>query len=297
MTSSSKPHVLYPGCTIPARAQNFEMSARQVAATLGVEFGDVPEFGCCGYPASSIDPDTPLLMAARNLALAEKAGADICALCTACTGSLTEAAHRLAHDAELLSRVNERLSAIGLSYSGGVRVRHFSRLLIEDIGLDAVREKVTKPLDGFRVASHYGCHYLKPAEVYDDFDDVENPTTVDRIIECLGATSVDYPGKLRCCGGGVLAINEEVALKVTKAKLDAVRDAGADAIVLICPFCSIMYDTNQKKIESMSETEYGIPVLFLTQVMGLAFGISPKDLGLQMNRVKVKPLLKQIGAL
>ena len=297
MASSSRPYVLYLGCTIPARAQNFEISARAVAATLGIEFGDVPEFGCCGYPLTSVDEETPLLMAARNLALAEKAGADICTLCTACTGSLTEAAHRLDHDADLLEQVNAKLAEIDLKYSGGARIRHFSRLMIEEIGLDAIREKVTNPLKGFRVAPHYGCHYLKPSEVYDDFDDAENPQTVDRIIEALGATSVDYPGKLRCCGGGVLAIDETVALNVTKSKLDAVRDAGADAIALICPFCSIMYDTNQKKIESMTETKYQIPVLFLTQVMGLAFGIHPKELGLQMNRVKVAPLLKRIGAL
>ncbi|MEW6359058.1 MAG: CoB--CoM heterodisulfide reductase iron-sulfur subunit B family protein [Planctomycetota bacterium] len=297
MTSSSKSYVLFLGCTIPARAQNFEISARKVAATLGIEFGDVPEFGCCGYPLSSVNPETPLLMAARNLALAEKAGADLCTLCTACTGSLTEAAHRLDHNAALLDQVNTKLAEIGLKYSGGVRVRHFSRLMIEEVGLDAIRAKATNPLKDFRIAPHYGCHYLKPSAAYDDFDDVENPRTVDQIIEAIGATSVDYPGKLRCCGGGVLAIDETVALKVTKNKLDAVRDAGADAIALICPFCSIMYDTNQKKIESMTETEYQIPVLFLTQVMGLAFGIHPKELGLQMNRVKVAPLLKKIGAL
>jgi heterodisulfide reductase subunit B len=203
----------------------------------------------------------------------------------------------LSQDPALLDQVNKKLSEVGLSYSGGVRVRHFARILVEEVGLEAIHERVTNPLEGFRAAPHYGCHYLKPSEVYDGFDSVEDPQTLDQLIEVLGAESVDYPGKLRCCGGGILAIDEAVSLKVTQAKLDAVREAGADAIVLICPFCSIMYDTNQKKVASMSESEYQLPVLFLTQIMGLAFGVHPKDLALQMNRVKVKPLLEKLGAL
>jgi len=294
---SAKPYVLYLGCTISARSSNYEISARRVAEMLGIGFKDIPSFGCCGYPLAPQDEMKALAMAATNLALAEKAGCNICALCSACTGMLTETAHRLNEQEDLRRKVNERLADAGLCYGGTVQVRHFARILYEEVGLEAIKSKVTHPLEDLRVAAHYGCHYLKPSEIHGGFDDVESPHTLDDLIECTGAKSVPYSQKLRCCGGGVLAIDEEVALKVTKGKLDAVREQEADAIVLICPFCSLMYDVNQKKIESSYNIEYQIPVLFVTQLLGLAFGIHPKELGLQMNRVKVKPLLQKVGAL
>jgi len=286
-------YALFLGCNIPIRAPNYEISARKVAEPLGITFVDIPEFSCCGYPLADGDRSETLLLAARNLALAEKAGCDVCALCSACTGALSEAAHQLAHDEDVRKKINEQLAPAGLSCSGKTKVMHFARVLYEQVGLDAIKEKVTKPLEGIRIAPHYGCHYTKPSEIY-GFDDVENPSTLDKLIEATGCEAVNYQGKLRCCGGGILAVDEDAALNITKCKLDNVAASGADAIGLICPFCGIMYDTNQKKIESKFETKYGIPALFYTQILGLAMGFDSKELGMRVNRVKPKALLAKL---
>jgi len=287
---------LFLGCTIPARVQNFEIASRKVAQTLGIDLVDLADFACCGYPVASLDARLALVLAARNLAVAEREGCDICALCTACTGSLTEAAHRLENDHELRARVNEDLAATGHHYSGGVRVRHFARVLWEEVGRERIEAGITRRMNGVVLAPHYGCHYLKPADAHGDFEDVEAPHTLDDLIRWTGAQSLDYPHKLNCCGGGVLAVDEKVALGVSRTKLIEIAQRRADAIALICPFCSIMYDTNQKKIESTFEEQFGIPVLFYPQVLGLAFGYDARDLGIQMNRVKPKGLLEKIGA-
>jgi len=289
-----KPYILYLGCTIPQRATNYEMASRKVAAAFGLEFIDVPDMVCCGYPLASVDDITPLSMAARNLAKAEAAGADICCLCSACTGALTEAAHELEHNHALLERINEHLAEIGLHYSGGVKVRHFARILFEEIGPGAIAEKVTRPLP-IKVAPHYGCHFLRPHEIHGEFDSVEDPRVLDELLKACGCQPVDYPEKLKCCGGGVLAVDEKLALSISNRKLAQVKARGADAICLICPFCSIMYDTNQKKIEQEFTAQYGIPVLFYPQILGLAMGMAPKDLGLQMNRVSAKALLAKLS--
>ncbi|MCX7016027.1 MAG: CoB--CoM heterodisulfide reductase iron-sulfur subunit B family protein [Candidatus Sumerlaeota bacterium] len=288
-------YALFLGCNIPVRATNYELSARKVAEALGIEFVDIPDFSCCGYPLADEDRNETLLMSARNLALAEKAGCDICALCSACTGALTEAAHYLHEDEAARARVNDRLAALGLKYSGKTRVVHFARVLAQEVGAEAIRAKIVKSLNGIRVAPHYGCHYLKPSGLY-GFDNVEDPKTLDQLIALTGAEPVDYHGKLRCCGGGILAVDEGVALSVTRGKLESVKKAQADAIGLVCPFCGIMYDTNQKKVESRFDREFGVPVLFLSQLLGLAMGFGADELGMKVNRVKPKEILAKVGA-
>ena len=289
-----KPYALFLGCTIPVRGQNYEASARKIADVLGIELKHLPDFSCCGYPMASLEQQTAEVMAARNLALAEREGADLCVLCTACTGVLTEAAHKL-RDPERRKEMNRHLEKIGLSYNGGVKVRHFARILYEEVGVEAIREKVTHPLTGLRIAPHYGCHYLKPHEIYDGFDSPENPRSLDEMIAATGAESVDYMNKMRCCGGAVLAVDEELALKITKEKLDQLNELNVDAIGLICPFCSVMYESNQRKIEQTFEEDYKIPVLYLTQILGMAMGFGARELGLNMNRVRPKDLLEKAG--
>lgn len=288
-------YALFLGCTIPVRAQNYELATRKVAEALGLSLEHIPDFTCCGYPVSSMDEDTAELMAARNLALAERRGAAICAICTACTGVLTETAHALNGNAEKRERVNCRLADLGLEYRGTTTVKHFARILFEEIGVEAIRAKVVRPLDGLRIAAHYGCHYLKPAEIYEGFDSPEFPHTLDDLIALTGATPVDYPNKLRCCGGAILAVDENLALRISKEKLDQLKDLGVDAIGLVCPFCSVMYESNQKKIETTFSAQYNLPVLYYPQLLGLAMGMDGKDLGLQMNRVRPQALLEKAG--
>ena len=286
-------YALFLGCTIPARARNYELSARNVAEKLGIELVDMAKFICCGFPIKAADMEASELLGAYNLALAEEQGLDICALCSSCTSALSETSHLLTWDEERKNRINERLESLGLQYGKGAKVKHFARVLFEEIGADQIQDQFQKDLSGLKIAVHYGCHYLKPSQVHDHFDDVEDPRSIDALVELTGAQVVDYPGKKRCCGGPVLPVDEKLAMAVTKEKLDDISASGADAICLVCPFCSVMYDGNQKSIEAEYNVSYNLPVLYLTQILGLAMGIDRKDLGLNMNVVKTKELLEK----
>lgn len=287
-------YALYLGCTVPVRGMNYEMAARKVAERLGIALVDVDGFACCGFPAKPLNWRAGLLMAARNLALAEAQGLDVLTLCSACTGTLTEANHRLKEDAELRAWANEQVGATGRRYNGTVRVRHFARMLYEEAGVEALREAVTVSLADFGFAPHYGCHYLKPSHLYDGFDDPENPQSLDRLIEATGARVVRYEDEAQCCGGSILGFDEETALSVTKQKLDHVTAAAADGLVLICPFCAIMYEANQRRVEGLYETEYKLPVLYYPQILGLAMGFSLEEMGLPLNRVKPRRLIEAL---
>jgi len=284
--------LLYLGCTVPVRNLNYEASARIVAAELGVTLRDHEMFGCCGFPLKSMSVPDTLMIAARNLALAERDGMEICALCNACAGTLTEAAHVLHGNEELKADVNRRLEAVGLHYDGPVRVRHFMRLLWEDIGEDGIRSAVKRPLSEVVLAPHYGCHYLKPSELTVGFDSPDNPSTLGRLIEATGAQVAAYPSLKDCCGGGVLGMSEEVANAMARTKLEDVARTGAHALVLVCPFCNVMYEGQQKKIAKHAALDLKVPVVYYPQVLGLALGLSSQALGFKLNRVKPSALLK-----
>jgi heterodisulfide reductase subunit B len=275
---------------------NYEISARKVAEKLGLHLSDVPDFSCCGYPIKSVHRYAYLLMAARNLALAEKKGLPLCTLCSACCGSLTEANHEIQEDEKLRKQINEDLFEwVGLRYGGGIRVTHFIRVLDQEVGRKRISEQVRADLSSLRVAPHYGCHYTKPSTIYNKIENPEDPKSLDELIKATGAQSVQYEDKLQCCGGGVLAIDEQVALAMAHGKLDHLRAQQADAMILICPFCNIMYEGNQRKIEKAFQTEYKLPVLYYPQLLGLALGLEPDELGMKMNRVKTTELLKKIN--
>jgi len=288
-------YTLFLGCTVPVRALNYEISARKVAEKLGLRLSEVSDFSCCGYPIKSVHRYAYLLMAARNLALAEKKGLPLCTLCSACCGSLTEANHEIQEDEKLRKKINEDLSEwVGLRYEGGIRVTHFIRVLDQEIGKKSIAEQVRTDLSSLRVAPHYGCHYTKPSTIYGGAENPEDPKSLDELIRATGAESVDYEDKLQCCGGGVLAIDEQVALAMAHRKLDHLRARQADAMILICPFCNVMYEGNQRKIEKTFQTEYKLPVLYYPQLLGLALGLEPDELGMKMNRIKTTELVKKI---
>jgi len=295
-SAQNSEYTLFLGCTVPVRALNYEISARKVAEKLGLHLSDVPDFSCCGYPIKSVHRYAYLLMAARNLALAEKKGLPLCTLCSACCGSLTEANHEIQEDEKLRKQINEDLFEwVGLRYGGGIRVTHFIRVLDQEVGRKRISEQVRVDLSSLRVAPHYGCHYTKPSTIYNKIENPEDPKSLDELIKATGAQSVQYEDKLQCCGGGVLAIDEQVALAMAHGKLDHLRAQQADAMILICPFCNIMYEGNQRKIEKAFQTEYKLPVLYYPQLLGLALGLEPDELGMKMNRVKTTELVKKIN--
>ncbi len=286
--------LLYLGCTVPIRNLNYELSSRLIAKALGINFRDNEALGCCGFPLKSMDVMSTMVAAARNLAIAERDGLEVCALCNACAGTLTEVAHTLDHDDELRASVNEKLRTVGLEYKGPIRVRNFMRLLYEEVGLDRIRSAIKRPLEGVKLAPHYGCHYLKPSELNIGFDDPEIPTTLSSLIEATGAEVIHYPSLKDCCGGGVLGISEEVANSLARKKLEEVSASQAHALVLVCPFCNVMYEGQQKKIGKTSGLDLKVPVVYYPQVLGLALGMSSDELGFKLNRVKPSAMLKMV---
>lgn len=285
---------LFLGCTVPTRARNYEMATRIVAGKLGMEFIDIPEFSCCGFPVKSTDRELSLLMSAANLALAQKHDTAICTLCSACTAMLAEANHLVSTDPSQLEWVNRHLEAIDLQLEGPVSVRHFSRLLMEEIGIDALKKQIARPLTDLILAPHYGCHYLKPSHVHDQFDSVEAPQSLQQLIEVTGATCADLEYRKDCCGGAILSVEPDLTYSMARRKLQQLHEKNVDAMTVICPFCAVVYDDNQKSIESHCEQKFNLPVLYYPQVLGLAMGFSVRELGLKQNKVKTKNLILQI---
>ena len=285
---------LFIGCVSPVMARQNEIASRRVATELGVELTDVSDFACCGFPIKSVDKETSLLLAARNLSVAEGLGLDICTICSGCAGTLTEANKELKENSKLRDEVNDKLHKIGRGYDGSVDVKHFAKVLYEDVGIEEIKGKVKRSLDHLAIASHYGCHYTKPSHAYGLGEDVEFPTSLDELVAATGARSVDYEDRLQCCGGNVLGVDENVTFNIASKKLDHVKARGADAVNLVCPLCNIIYDRNQRVIERQLSKRYGIPVLFYPQILGLALGLDQSELGFNMNRVKVSELLEKI---
>ncbi len=275
------------GCIMPLRYPGIESSSREVLGSLGVELVDMKGASCCPAPGvtRSFDQTYWMAMAARNLMIAEKMGVDIVTICNGCFDTLFETAHKLNHDAEARKKVNKILKeATGSEYNGTVNVRHFVELLYRDVGLEAIRAKA-KQGKNLKAAVHYGCHFLKPSNVK-KIDDAERPHVFDDIVEAAGVTSVAYKDKGMCCGagGGVRARTPDVALKMTAENLKNMQAAGVDMIVDCCPFCHLQYDVGQVQLKDMQTK---IPVLHLSQLLGLAFGLPREKLGLEVHQVKV----------
>lgn len=278
-------YTFFLGCIAPLRYPGIEKTTREVCQALGIELVDLEGAACCPAPGviKSFNQETWLATAARNLALAEKQGTDIITICNGCFGSLFDANHELKEDPDKMEKVNEILSDIGLKYEGGVKVRHFAEFFYNDLGLDKIKDMVKSPLD-YKVAVHYGCHFLKPSKIK-KLDDPERPKMLDELVEVTGATSLYYRDKQMCCGagGGVRSSSADVALKMADEKLQNIQESGADFILDVCPFCHLQYDRGQKELEG-----YDIPVLHLSQLYGLALGMPEDQLGLDAHATKVK---------
>lgn len=287
-------YAFFRGCNAPLRALNYELSTKNVAKVFGINLVDLDKFSCCGYPIALINKDTSFAMAAINLAIAEERGLDIITICGACTGSLTKVSELAHKDSELLEKINELLKPTGMQYNGKVKVKHFVRFLYENIGDEKIKTKIVKNLEGLKVAPYYGCHYLKPSDIFDRFDNPENPVSLENLIKTTGATVIDYPEKTHCCGGDLLAIDESISMNMTKSILNAVNAMGADVMVLLCPFCKIMCEEMQVKIFKGVENFSELPTMFFTQLLGISLGLDPvKDLGFAKNRSKTRILAEK----
>jgi heterodisulfide reductase subunit B len=284
---------MFLGCAIPYRVAAFEISARKILGKLGVELVEMPEFNCCGLPLDPVSHETMLILAARNLALAEQKGLDIITLCPGCAGTLKKVNQMLKEDEALRHEINSHLKEAGLEFKGTVNAKHFMQVLIEDVGLEKIKDAVVKPLTMIKVAEHNGCHILRPKE-YIGFDDPEDPKTLKTLIEATGATCLDYMDETECCGAPSVGVNDKIALQLARDKLSHIKMVDAQALITICPFCHIMYDTNELRIEKMFNEAYGIPVLHYPQLLGLAMGIPAEELAFNELRVDVSKVLNKV---
>jgi len=280
-------YAYFPGCIGKNVYPGIEKATRLVFDTLDVGLRDYA-YSCCPPPGvvACYDKESWYTIGARNLALSEQDGLDIMTICAGCYGTLHNVWHELNHNKELMDKVNENLDTIGMSYSGKSRPIHFVDIL------DSMRDKVksSKEIDlGFKVAVHYGCHYLKPSDVTGESP--EEPTLLDELVGLIGCESVPFKDRLTCCGagGGVMSGEPDLSLKIIKTKLDNIRKKDVDAIVNICSFCHMQFDQSQKKLKT-----FDIPVLHLNQLLGLAFGHKQKHLGLHMNLVSNRDLVKKV---
>lgn len=275
------------GCNVALRTYEYDAAVRRVAEKLGLELLDSDDFACCGYPAAPKDHSTFIALAAQNLISAEEMGVDyIITVCNSCTATLTKVNKLLKEDAEEREHINKILrNSIGKEFKGTVKVKHFLRYIYEDVALDEVRKAILKKLNPVRVALHYGCHYLKPPEIFDYFEDPIVPHTAEDLMVLTGVVPVKYENMKQCCGGAILAIDEETPIKMVREKLIHVHEARAEVLAVHCPFCNVMYSEYQK--DPRIDLDFRIPVIFTPQILGLAMGCDPKILGLKKKVVKL----------
>jgi heterodisulfide reductase subunit B len=277
---------LFLGCTIPARLNQYESSSRAVLEKLGVGLVDIREFNCCGYPLRNIDFKVFLLSSARNLALAEKKNLNVMTLCKCCYGSLKKADFLMKENASLKKEVNSTLEKEGLKYEGKIEIKHLLSVLHKDIGIEEIKGKMAMTFKRLKIATHYGCHALRPSQVV-GFDNAVAPSLFDQLVEATGAESIDWPMKLECCGAPLWGVNDRLSMDLTLKKLMDGKKSGADYVCAACPYCHIQFDKVQKMILSQRNVNHPLPSILYTQLLGLSLGIDRKALGLEMNEIPI----------
>ncbi len=283
-------YALFLGCNIPARVQQYETSARAVLARLGVDLVEIRDFNCCGYPMRNTDELAFLVSSARNLALAERSGLDMLTLCKCCYGSLKKAQHTLRENKELQREVDGVLSGEGLRWAGTREIKHLLPLLYRDIGVERLKAALKTSFKKLNIATHYGCHALRPSAVT-QFDDPVAPTLFEGLVEILGAKSVDWPTRLECCGAPLLGINDRVSLDLTAKKLEDGKKAGADFMCTACPFCHQQFDTVQKAMVSRNGKADYLGSILYPQLLGLCMGIDAGSLGIHLNKLDISSIV------
>jgi heterodisulfide reductase subunit B len=285
-----KRYAYYPGCSAETVSAAYHLSAVETGAKLGIEFKEIEDWNCCGAtPYSNIDELLAQSLCARNLAIAEKDHLDVVAPCNACFKNLYHANAHIRTDPDLAEHLNFALEADDLHYAGTVDVHHLIHVFVHDVGLDAIRKQVTHPLAGLKVAPYYGCQLVRPER--DDGMDPANPRYFEELLAALGAEPVPYPYRLRCCGASLMIGNRRAALAMVRDLLRSAVQAGAQVIATACPLCQLNLECYQGDVNREFGTQYNLPILYFTQLMGLAMGISEKKLGIGTELISAQPVL------
>lgn len=291
-----KEFAVFWGCTIPARFPFIEKATRVVFDDLGAHVHELEGHTCCpeGTLVKANDENAFYTAAARNLALVEKAGLDVVTPCNGCYSTFKEASSHLRTHWRERDEINERLAAEELEYKGDLKITHLAEWLFDEMGAGLIASKMVKPLWGMRIAVHYGCHLLRPQPAV-RWDDPLHPTKVEQLVTALGARVVDYPTKMQCCGGALDRVGErDSSLAFARRKLHDLMREQVDALVVVCPSCFQQFDLNQAALQRNKE-DVNVPVFFLSELIGLTYGHTPEELGLDMHRVSVQPFLDRWG--
>jgi heterodisulfide reductase subunit B len=290
--------VLYLGCTIPTQEYAYEVSARKVLSLLGVNIIDLKNAACCGQPLKGLDNLGWLYLASRTIALAEQQQAEtLLALCNGCHVSICEAKHILESDDRLRKTIEEMLAEEDLEIKGHVRIRHLLDFLHDDIGPQKIKQALENspdfiPLVNLKLAAHYGCHIIRPSSI-DRPDELDDPCKLETLIEVTGASVAKYPERLECCGAPMLATVDRESFQISGNKLMAIQNRGFDGVITVCPFCERMLE-RQEAISRVTGIDVSISSMYYTQLLGLAFGIEPEQLGLQLNMSSIEKILSKV---
>lgn len=283
-----KQYTYFPGCAMASTGKPIQTSLDALSRVLDIELKELEDWTCCGCPGESINELAAVAIATRNLALAEKTGLDIVVPCSCCYRNLMSGHVTYTQDQKIRELVKKALAVINLEYKGKARIRNIIDVFVNDIGLDVIASKVQKKLSGLKVASYYGCHQSRPYGP----DDSEFPVWQDKIVESLGAEAVFFPLKAQCCGGTQLFSQKHQIYKLVHNILDNVEVHGGNCIAsTLCPLCFTNLDANQGHIKNRAGTKFNMPIIAISQLMGVAFGLKPKELGLNKN---ISPAVKAL---
>jgi heterodisulfide reductase subunit B len=286
-------YTYYPGCSLHSSAPAYEHSTQAVMNALGAKLVELEDWNCCGATAyMSIKELTAFTISARNLALAKTSGRDVVAPCSGCFVGLTKANKYINEFPEVREKVNLALAEAGLSYDGGVKVRHLLDIIINDVTIERLKTLVKRPLTGLKVACYYGCQLVRPKT---PLDDPEEPKRLEELIAALGATPTYFPMKANCCGGSIMGTEESIGVRLSKNITECAVKSGAECMVCPCPLCQMNLDAYQPRINRTYGKDFKLPILYFTQLIGLALGLQPKDLGFGTELVGAEEILKRFS--
>ncbi|MCP3890888.1 MAG: disulfide reductase [Desulfobulbaceae bacterium] len=290
-------YAFFQGCNIPIRIQQYAQSTEAVLNKFNIQLEVVDDFNCCGYPVRNVDEKAYILPSVRNMAIAEKLGLDIMVICNCCFASLQKAKNVMATDNQFKVELNAILAKEGLSYTGSVRIKHFLTVLYEDIGTEEIRKQLAYKFKDLNISVIHGCHILRPREIT-AFDDSFVPKITEELLSTTGATSLEWQGKLECCGAALAGINNDLSQKLLLEKITGAQEAGAAYITPICSYCHLQFDTTQLQMIENKKSGNLLPVLLYPQLLGLCLGLDEATLGIAENATieasdieKIKSLL------
>jgi heterodisulfide reductase subunit B len=289
-----KTYSFYPGCFVEGSEVEYAKSCEKVFHELGIGIKELEDWNCCGALELTTNKALVIALSARNASIAERMGYECIVPCNICYNNLRKAEHEIKNKTKVGEIAIKALKEAGINYEAKIPIRHLLDVLINDVGIEEIKAHVKKPLSGLKVAPYYGCLVVRPSKIC-AFENPVNPTSMDNILETLGAEVINFEHKVKCCGGSTLMGDRDTSFELSAEILEEAVRKGADCIAVVCPMCHTMLDGQQAMIESQMGKKFGIPVLYLTQLMGVAMGLSSSDVALDKNIVPAENILNKIS--